>query len=90
MTPAQNITDELLGGRFIPRSVVKQNCSVLVDAFRSIVETDSDLILSGITVNASRATFPDNAVNPAWRETIISATIGAWVHLCPVILVHAS
>jgi hypothetical protein len=77
MNPPENITDELLGGRLIPRAVVEQNLTELVSVFRSIVERDSGLIISGVVVNSSRGPYPDNGVNPAWRDALMSVVIGA-------------
>ncbi|KAJ5754149.1 uncharacterized protein N7511_008302, partial [Penicillium nucicola] len=76
MNPKENITDELLGGRLIPRNTLEQNLTALVSSFRTIVEKDVGFLISGITVNASRVAYPDNGVNPAWRNAIINFLIG--------------
>ncbi|OQD83757.1 hypothetical protein PENANT_c015G00574 [Penicillium antarcticum] len=76
MKPSENITDALLGGRYIPRTVVEQNLAGLVSSFRAIVEKDATFLISGTTVNASRVAYPDNGVNPAWRDAIINILIG--------------
>jgi hypothetical protein len=80
MNPPENITDELLGSRLIPRSVVQQNLTEVVSAFRAIVEKDTGLLISGVMVNSSRVAYPDNGVNPAWRDALMSVVIGASVY----------
>ncbi|KAJ5824917.1 hypothetical protein N7447_007257 [Penicillium robsamsonii] len=77
MSPPDNITDQLLGGRLIPRSVVEQNLTDLTTTFRDIVERNTGLLISGITVNSSRVPYPDNSVNPAWRDALMNVVIGA-------------
>ncbi|OGE47982.1 hypothetical protein PENARI_c034G07316 [Penicillium arizonense] len=77
MNPPENITDELLGGRLIPRSVVQQNLTEVVSAFREIVEKDTGLVISGVMVNSSRVAYPNNSVNPAWRDALMSVVMGA-------------
>ncbi|KAJ5502599.1 hypothetical protein N7463_005473 [Penicillium fimorum] len=77
MSPLDNITDQLLGGRLIPRSVVEQNLADLTTTFRKIVERNTGLVISGITVNSSRVAYPDNSVNPAWRDTLMDVVVGA-------------
>jgi hypothetical protein len=80
MNPPENITDELLGGRLIPRSVVQQNLTEVVSAFRAIVEKDTGLVISGVMVNSSRVAYPNNSVNPAWRDALMSVVMGASVY----------
>ena len=80
MNPPENITDELLGGRLIPRSVVQQNLTEVVSAFRAIVEKDTGLVISGVMVNSSRVAYPNNSVNPAWRDALMSVVMGASVN----------
>ncbi|KXG54276.1 FAD-binding, type 2 [Penicillium griseofulvum] len=76
MSPPNNITDQLLGGRLIPRSVVEQSLASLKTEFRNIVERNAGFLISGIMVNSSRVSYPDNSVNPAWRHALMDVVIG--------------
>lgn len=59
------------GGRLIPRSVVLNSNFALVEAYRAI--NDLGGLIIGVGLNASRAI--DNAVNPRWRDALISTVI---------------
>jgi hypothetical protein len=83
MSPPNNITDQLLGGRLIPRSVVEQNLTSLTTEFRNIVERNGGFLISGIMVNASRVAYPDNSVNPAWRRALMDVVAGGYVYFSP-------
>ncbi|KAE8149173.1 hypothetical protein BDV25DRAFT_168017 [Aspergillus avenaceus] len=63
------------GGWLIPRSVVETNNDELTAAYRSITEDGATFI--GVGLNVSRAVVGDvdNAVLPAWRETLIHTTL---------------
>jgi hypothetical protein len=63
------------GGRLIPRSVVENNGTALTDAYRFINEQGAQFI--GVAANTSLATagYPDNAVNPGWRDNLIDTVI---------------
>jgi hypothetical protein len=63
------------GGRFIPRSVVENNNMALTAAYRFINEQGAQFI--GVAANTSLAIagYPDNAVNPAWRDNLIDTVI---------------
>lgn len=66
------------GGYLIPRSVVQHANDELIDAYRHIVEDGATFI--GVGLNVSRALVgPEidqvNAVQPAWRDTLIDTTI---------------
>ncbi|KAJ5372965.1 FAD-binding type 2 [Penicillium concentricum] len=77
MSPPDNITDQLLGGRLIPRSTVDQNLADLTITFRNIVERNAGFLISGIMVNSSRVAYPDNSISPAWRGALMNVVIGA-------------
>lgn len=79
MSPPINITDQLPGGRLIPRSVVEQDLPDLNTIFRNIVERNAGFLISGVMVNSSRVAYPDNSVNPAWRDALMNVVIGAYV-----------
>lgn len=78
MSPPDNITDQLAGGRLIPRSVVEQNLAGLNTIFRNIVEKTAGFLISAVMVNSSRVAYPDNSVNPAWRDALMDVVIGAY------------
>jgi len=69
------------GGRLIPRSVVENNNEGLVAAIRNITQdttTQSSFVGVGLDVKKSstRGTANvDNAVLPAWRETLIDSVL---------------
>ena len=68
-------TNQLTGGRLIPRSVVKHNNAALTSAFRNIVE-DSPFIVVIISLNVGHPTRQKrvipNAVLPAWRDALFT------------------
>lgn len=78
MSLPDNITDQLAGGRLIPRSVVEQNLGELVNTFRNVVERNAGVLISGVMVNSSRVAYPNNSVNPAWRDALMNVVIGAY------------
>ncbi|KAI3541429.1 isoamyl alcohol oxidase [Colletotrichum filicis] len=65
----------LFGGRMIPRSNVEENSTALVGAFRSILE-DTNAFLGFVALDVKQAPgrkpVADNAVLPAWRDTLIT------------------
>ncbi|KAJ5787630.1 hypothetical protein N7457_002620 [Penicillium paradoxum] len=77
MNQPNNITDQLIGGRLIPRTVVDHNLSGLVTMFRNVVERNAGFLISGVGVNSSRTVHPDNGVNPVWRDATMNIVIGA-------------
>ncbi|KAJ5248565.1 FAD/FMN-containing dehydrogenase, partial [Penicillium chermesinum] len=78
MSADVNVTEDNIGGRLIPRSVVDNQTEALLDRFREIA--DAGAVLSGISVNASlvhrNQTLPPNSVNPAWRDAAIDIVVG--------------
>ena len=74
------VTEYQLGGQLIPRSVVESQPKALISAIRIINENGG--AFSGVSVQVPKKVgFPANAVLPAWRSTIISATIGTYVKI---------
>ncbi|KAL9003922.1 MAG: hypothetical protein Q9188_003238 [Gyalolechia gomerana] len=69
------------GGRLIPRSVVESNNEGLTAAIRDIVEDDfTDTLISDVGLNVNRSSARgnsnvNNAVLPAWRDTLIDTVI---------------
>lgn len=70
---------DIISSRLIPRKVMAEQPDAALKTFREIVES-GPLYLAGLAMDASRtrsATDPDNAANPAFRETLIQAIVGA-------------
>jgi hypothetical protein len=65
----------------MPRSTVESDPAALISALRSIA--DEDVVVSGVSLNVSRAAIPFNAVNPAWRDAAISFVLGTCVISTP-------
>lgn len=62
------------GGRLIPRTTITQNLTAFMTASRSI--TENGVIFIGVATDVSPfASKVDNAVLPAWRKTLVSATL---------------
>ncbi|KAI1338181.1 FAD binding domain-containing protein [Xylariaceae sp. FL0016] len=80
MTSTWNVSDNNLASRLIPRELVKSNESTeaLVAAIRSIT---TETIMSGVAFNAAGgvASADDVAVNPYFRKTLFSATLGTTI-----------
>ncbi|KAJ5662168.1 FAD-linked oxidoreductase sor8 [Penicillium maclennaniae] len=81
MNPHSNITEAQIGGRLMPRSTVESDPAALISAIRGIAE--EGVVVSGVSLNVSRSTFPFNAVNPAWRDAAISFVLGTYVMTTP-------
>ena len=62
-------------GRLLPRDVVLNKGQDVVDTFRFLNQHGATVV--GLGLNASRAATetPDNAVNPGWRDTMVSLLI---------------
>ncbi|KAI4173735.1 MAG: hypothetical protein LQ343_002738 [Gyalolechia ehrenbergii] len=74
--PPWNVSQYQIGGRLIPRSLVQQNVSALVEAERQIIGGSPGIIMSGVCVNVSVANPAMNSVNPYWRTSLFDAVIG--------------
>jgi hypothetical protein len=69
-----NITELSIGSRLIPRDTIESNLDGLMAAARYINENGG--IFSGLTFKADPPENPnENALNPAWRQSMFSATI---------------
>ncbi|KAK4214115.1 hypothetical protein QBC37DRAFT_421731 [Rhypophila decipiens] len=79
-------TNNALGGRLVPRTVVQNNLPALINVFRDIVEVSTPEIefsvINGITVNlttkriGNAANPGTSAVLPAWREALFTLNFG--------------
>ena len=88
--PIPVATDQY-AGRLIPRSVVLHNNSVLTDAIRFIVE-EGAAGWTTVALNVSKAVAGDvyNAVNPAWRETLLDTVLTTpWSFQAPLSAMEA-
>ena len=74
--PPWNVSQYQIGGRLIPRSLVENNVSALVQAERQIIGKDPAFIMSGVCVNVSVPNPNINSVNPYWRTALFDAVIG--------------
>ncbi|KAL8951590.1 MAG: hypothetical protein Q9222_002445 [Ikaeria aurantiellina] len=74
--PPSNVSQYQIGGRLIPRSLVQENVSALIQAERQIVSSSIGAVLSGVCVNVSVADPTMNSVNPYWRTALFDAVIG--------------
>lgn len=76
-------TNNSIAGRLIPRRTVQEDLPALVAAFREITINSTRVggsLISGISANVTHArvgnTGADNAVLPAWRDSLFTLTIG--------------
>lgn len=69
------VTNAMIGGRLIPRSLFASNESTaeFVDAMRFII--DHGGAISGVSFNVSKAPAYPNSVNPWWRESILNCVV---------------
>lgn len=68
----------LFGGRMIPRATVQENGTALIGAIRSVIEeTDGFLgfVALDVSRSASRQSVAQNAVLPAWRDTLVTVLV---------------
>lgn len=63
------------GGRLIPRSVVEKNNTALTAALRNVTEEGATAIIVGTNVSKKVSGDVDNAVLPAWRETLLDVVL---------------
>ncbi|KAF9891408.1 hypothetical protein FE257_004264 [Aspergillus nanangensis] len=63
------------GGWLVPRSVVQDNNEALTATYRRITEDGATFIGVGVNVSKAVAGDVENAVLPAWRDTLIDTTL---------------
>lgn len=85
--PPMANTDQVTGGRLVPRSVVYTNNSALTAALRNI-SSSGNFYFNLFGVNVSHAlvgnTPSSNAVLPAWRDALVSiVVVGPWDFTVP-------
>lgn len=76
MNTPWNVSENQVGGRLIPRSLVEKNNTALMSALRSLV--DGGTLFSGVAFNVNHSvSSPDVvAANPYWRESLFDAVLG--------------
>ena len=76
MNTPWNVSENQVGGRLIPRSLVEKNNTALMSALRSLV--DGGTLFSGVAFNVNHSVpSPDVvAANPYWRESLFDAVLG--------------
>ncbi|KAI1389103.1 FAD/FMN-containing isoamyl alcohol oxidase MreA [Hypoxylon trugodes] len=81
VSTVSNVSDQNIGGRFIPRSLVENNgTNALVDAIRYIsTQAGSLFVGNAISVEGGASSPDDIAANPHFREALISATVGNYI-----------
>jgi len=74
--PSSEVANTIIGGRLIPRTVVTESLDAFISTIRSTVDTYFN-VFAGITLNVSHHDPSAVAVNPFWRNSIISAVVGS-------------
>lgn len=70
-----NVSDYNMGGRLIPRSIIEEDPKAFLEAVRFIAPQS---LMSGVTYNVAKGVNSpgDVAVNPYFRDTLVSFAIG--------------
>ncbi|KAF7891407.1 uncharacterized protein EAF02_001732 [Botrytis sinoallii] len=71
-------TNDIIGGRLIPRSTIQNNVSSLISVFKDIISTTgspaTSIRINGIAANVTHSRVGNhvgsNAVLPAWRDSL--------------------
>ncbi|KAI8935070.1 hypothetical protein NX059_007665 [Plenodomus lindquistii] len=84
------VTRYQFGGRLIPRTVAENNTAELVKVYNDFAA--NGLIITGSSANYKKpANTPDNAVMPAWRNTITQLQIiSGWDSTAPLANMEAA
>ncbi|KAI1455763.1 hypothetical protein F4805DRAFT_434791 [Annulohypoxylon moriforme] len=73
-------TNNTLASRLIPRSLVQNNLSALVDVMRAMTKSDMPYLINGIAGNVAHQSVGNsptsNAVLPAWRDSVYHMSFG--------------
>lgn len=72
-----NVSNAQLGGRLIPKSLIEDNSTALLDALRTLTD-NFGIEVSGVTLNVSQGTSAPggNSVNPIWRTAVFDCVLG--------------
>lgn len=81
MSTVSNVSDQNLGGRLIPRSLVENNnTDALVDAIRYISMQEGALFVgNAISVKGGVSSPNEISANPHFRDALVSATVGTYI-----------
>ncbi|KAI9151282.1 FAD-linked oxidoreductase sor8 [Paramyrothecium foliicola] len=71
---AVNVANLNIGGRLIPRSLIKNNLKGLTAAVRNI--TSQGAVFSGVSFDVSQHAPDSIGANPQWREAAFNAVVG--------------
>ncbi|KAK7935168.1 fad fmn-containing isoamyl alcohol oxidase protein [Apiospora marii] len=78
--PQAYSTNNTLGGRLIPRSLVEQETPSLVAAMRAVANSNIPWQINGIAANVTHLRVGNkpasNAVLPAWRDSLYQMNLG--------------
>ncbi|KAF1831502.1 FAD-binding domain-containing protein [Decorospora gaudefroyi] len=72
--PGSNVSDAILGGRLLPRSVVERDINKFMAALRAI--NKEYYVIAGISLDVSQTPEWKVAAHPYWRKTLINTVIG--------------
>jgi hypothetical protein len=78
ISPTENVAYYQLGGRFIPKTVVQDNKKNLElnSAIQATIRNGGTFVGVGLDVSKKEAFKGAASANPAWRNAIISVTVG--------------
>ncbi|KAF2180460.1 FAD-binding domain-containing protein [Zopfia rhizophila CBS 207.26] len=78
MNIPSNVSDSLLAGRMLPRSLIENDIGDLISAIRSIAE--AGVVFVGVSLNVANVVSSPSAVaaNPYWRQTLVVAVFGTF------------
>lgn len=71
---AVDVANLNIGGRLIPRSLIKSNNKDLTEVVRNI--TSQGAVFSGVSFDVSQHAADSVAANPHWRQTAFNAVLG--------------
>lgn len=74
--PGSNVSDSILGGQLLPRSVVEDDIEEFISTLRTI--TEANYVFAGLSLDVSRVPAHKTAAHPYWRKTLISAVLGTF------------
>ncbi|KAF2683946.1 FAD-binding domain-containing protein [Lentithecium fluviatile CBS 122367] len=69
--PCANVSDSILSGQLLPRSVVRDHINEFIPTVRMIVE--AHYLFVGLSLDVSQISASKVAASPYWRKTLISA-----------------
>ncbi|KAI0891084.1 hypothetical protein F4806DRAFT_337578 [Annulohypoxylon nitens] len=80
LLPQAYSTNNTLASRLIPRSLVQNNLSALVDVMRTMAKSEIPYLINGIAGNVTHQRVGNlpasNSVLPAWRDSVYHMSFG--------------